>query len=298
MNDGDAFSYAVVTPVRNEEANLQRLADCLREQTAAPSEWVIVDTGSDDGTAAVAARIAAQFPDTTVIALSDAHLQREAVVVRAFRLGVAALHRSTDVIVKLDADISFDSRYFEALLRRFADEPSLGIASGTCLEQANGAWHERHVTGDHAWGAARAYRTTCLADVSPLEERVGWDGIDAFRARVKGWRSTTFGELVFRHHRPEGRRDGRWAGWRARGRAAHYMGYRPTFLAVRAVHHACTDPFALALVFGWLRAALRREPRCPDRAALALLRREQRLRELPARVREAYGRGQVSAPVK
>ena len=216
-------------------------------------------------------------------------------MVRAFKAGLAQLREPADVIVKLDADVSFGPRYFEALLRRFVDDPSLGIASGTCLEEWEGAWRARHVTGDHVWGASRAYRVECLAEVSPLEERVGWDGIDAFKANAKGWRTATFPDLAFRHHRPEGRRHGRWAGWIARGRSAHYMAYRPTFLALRALHHAPRDPFALAIVVGWLSAALQREPRCSDPQVRALLRQQQRLRELPARALEARGRRRTQA---
>jgi len=290
-----ALSYAVITPVRNEATHLPRLASCLRAQTMTPREWVIVDTGSEDASLQVAEGLAAEMPATRVVSPPLADRHGESVVVHAFGLGVSALHEPVDVIVKLDADVSFDADYFKGLLRRFADEPRLGIASGTCLERQNGAWHERFVTGDHVWGASRAYRSACLSDVSPLEERTGWDGVDAFRAQAHGWNTATFRELPFRHHRPEGRRNGRWAGWRSRGRAAHYMGYRPAFLVLRALHHMRRDPFSLALVHGWAVAALRREPRCPDRAARALLRRGQRLRELPARRREAAGRREPSA---
>jgi len=285
-----ALSYALVTPTRNEARDLPRLAGCLHAQTVTPRAWVIVDTGSQDGTPAVATAIAAQLPFASVVEPELAGVQGESVVVRAFEAGVAALREQVDVVVKLDADVSFDPDYFERLLGRFAEDSGLGIASGTCLEQQDGAWRERHVTGDHVWGACRAYRDGCLAEVSPLEARTGWDGIDAFRARAHGWRTATFRDLAFRHHRPEGRRHGRWAGWRSRGRAAHYMGYRPAFLTLRALHQARSDPFALALLQGWALAALRREARCPDDAARDLLRRQQRLRELPARRREAQGR--------
>jgi poly-beta-1,6-N-acetyl-D-glucosamine synthase len=291
------LTYSVVTAVRNEETNLPRLAGCLQAQTLQPTEWIIVDTGSEDRTHEIAARIASDTAEKTVLTLADSLRRGEAVVITAFRMGVEALHEPVDVIVKLDADVSFDPRYFELLLDRFAADPSLGIASGTGLEQSNGAWHPRYVTGSHAWGASRAYRAACLADVSPLEERTGWDGIDAFKARTRGWRSETFDDLVFRHHRPEGRRDGRWTGWRRRGRAAHYMGYRPMFLVLRTLHHARKDPFALAMVVGWAKAAVRREPRHSDHEAVELLRREQRLRELPARAREVRGAGRSAAPL-
>ena len=92
-------------------------------------------------------------------------------------------------MVKLDADISFANDYFERLLASFDDDPRLGIASGTCFEQRDGEWCERHVTADHVWGACRAYRAACLEQVSPLEERMGWDGIDVLKANARGWRT-------------------------------------------------------------------------------------------------------------
>ena len=79
---------------------------------------------------------------------------------------------------------------------------------------------------------------------APLEERMGWDGIDELRAELRGWRTRALRDLPFRHHRPEGARDGaRRSAYAAQGRAAHYMGYRPSYLvaagaargAVRAV---------------------------------------------------------------
>jgi glycosyltransferase involved in cell wall biosynthesis len=296
VTERGTLTYAVVTPARNEEANLQRLADCLDAQTAQPAAWVIVDTGSDDQTALIAAQLAARTGRTTVRSFAAAGARGETIVVRAFEAGVASLREAVDLIVKLDADTSFEPDYFEALLCRFAEDPSLGIASGTCVEESGGTWRARHVTGDHVWGASRAYRAACLADVSPLEQCLSWDGIDAFKAAAKGWRTTTFRDLFFRHHRPEGRRHGRWDGWKSRGRAAHYMGYRPAFLVLRALHHTRRDPLALAIFVGWAGAALRHEPVCPDPAARALLRRQQRLRELPTRVLEACGRRKTPAP--
>ena len=47
------------------------------------------------------------------------------------------------------------------------------------------------MTGSTVWGATRAYRWECLQRVLPLEERLGWDGIDEFKANALGWRTET-----------------------------------------------------------------------------------------------------------
>lgn len=285
------MSYALVTPVRDEAENLARLGDCIVRQTMLPTQWVIVDNGSRDETAAVAERFAAA--DAWVTVLSSPATPRAvpgAPIVRAFKRGVEALQGDPDVIVKLDADVSFGDDYFERVVRAFAERERLGIASGVCLELDEGEWRPTHVTGDHARGAARAYRAACLAEVSPLEERVGWDGIDELKATVLGW-ETGILPIPFRHHRPVGIRDGsRFRRWSALGECSHYMGYRWSYLLVRAAFQVRRDRAAVAMVVSFVAAAARRKPRLADSRAVEYLRDQQRLRHLPQRAREATGR--------
>ena len=62
-------SYAVVTPARDEAANLSRLASCLAAQTIRPRAWNIVDNGSSDGPLEIAQRIAAEQDWVHVLSL-------------------------------------------------------------------------------------------------------------------------------------------------------------------------------------------------------------------------------------
>lgn len=285
------LTYAAVTPVRDELENLARLAEALANQTVRPARWLIVDTGSADGTLELASQLAAEHPWVESMSDDDAgRALRGAPIVRAFARGVAHIEPVPEIVVKLDADVSVAPDHFERLLEAFAADPTLGIASGSAEELTDGEWRRRFNTGSSVWGAARAYRRECLAEVSPLEERMGWDGIDEVKAHLHGWSTRTLGDLTFRHHRLEGERDGsRWRAWSARGRAAHYMGYRSWYLALRALHHARTEPAAVAMLSGYVTAALRREAVCSDDRVRTGLRREQSLRNLRARRREAAG---------
>lgn len=288
----ERLSYAVVTPVRNEARNLRRIADALASQTARPVAWIVVDTGSTDDTVALAQELSAERPWIRLDVLSqEPGLARGGPIVRGFETGLRSLGELPDVVVKLDADTSFEPGYFERLLQEFAADETLGMASGTCHELEGGEWHERHVTGTTVWGASRAYRRECLQAVLPLEQRMGWDGVDEFRANARGWKTRTFKDLPFRHHRREGERDG--APHRARlaqGHAARFLGYRFWYLALRSLWHARREPAALAMMWGYLEAAINREPRCGDAAARAYLRRQQSMRRLPRRAAEAVGR--------
>jgi hypothetical protein len=111
---------------------------------------------------------------------------------------------------------------------------------------------------------------------------------------MRGWTTRTLNDLPFRHHRGEGERDGStWRAWTARGRASHYMGYRTWYLTLRALHHARSEPAAVGMVWGFATARVGRGPVCSDPAVRAELRREQSVRALRARRREAIGAPQA-----
>jgi glycosyltransferase involved in cell wall biosynthesis len=280
-----SLTYGIVTPARDEAARLPELARCLAAQTRRPAHWVVVDDGSTDATSDLAASFGA-----TVVRLRGRTGARGGPVVRALTTGLQALD-DVDVVVKVDADVTFEPDYFERLVAAFAADPELGMASGSCWEHEGGGLRQRFGAGMGVWGATRAYRRECLRDVLPLEERQGWDEIDAARANAHGWRTQTLLDLPFVHHRVEGTRDGsRSAVWRAQGDVAHYMGYRASYVVARALFRALREPSALALLTAYASAALRRAPRLADEAAVRHVREHQRLRRLPRRALQALGR--------
>jgi len=278
------LDYAVVTPARNEERNLERLARALAGQTRLPSAWIVVDDGSTDGTRPLLARLSAELPWLRVIERDTgegaglASGRREGRELVRFCEGVATLDDPPAVVIKMDADIDFAPDYCDELIGRFEADPTLGIASGTCVEEEDGAWVRRTKAESTVWGASRAYRWDAVPDVVAMEPCMGWDGLDELRVQLRGMSTKTFVELPFRHHRAEGGRElTSLHHGAALGRASWYMGYRPTYLAIRSLYRARSQPAALGMLWGYGAAAASRAPRHHDRAVVGLLRERQRL---------------------
>jgi poly-beta-1,6-N-acetyl-D-glucosamine synthase len=293
------LTYAAVTPARDEAANLPRLAKSMAEQTTAPAAWVIVENGSVDETLSIARALAEEHPHVSVLQTSGGEYDRASLYMEAFHAGVASLEGRGDVVVKLDADVSFGPDYFETLLGAFEADHRLGIASGTLFEQKNGRWREQVLLGDHVWGPARAYRRACLEAVLPLDDGLAYSIVDETKASLAGFRTATLRELPFYHHRPEGSRQGsRWNAWRADGLAAHYVGYRFSYLVARTIYRMLTDRAAAGLISGYVAALRQRTPRHPDQVLREAIREQQRIRHLRRRLQASRSDRGVEDTVK
>lgn len=285
--------YAVVTPLHNEAANLERLFDAMHAQTVRPRLWLLVENGSSDATLDRARVLAEQQSYIYVIVANGISSRERGVpIVNALHEGLRALGRLPRVVGQLDADITFSSDYFEQLLQYLEADPRTGIVSGTCFERRRGAWQERYATANNVWGAARLYRGACLEQVLPFEPRTGWDAIDVAQANALGWKTAILRSVPFYHHRVESSRESSpFSAWADQGRTAHFLGYRPTYLLLRAFFHAVREPAALGLIGGYLGEKVHRRPRCTRPEVRETIRSQQRLRNLWHRAAEARGRG-------
>ncbi len=273
-----SLTYAAVTPARDEERNLARLAESLLAQSVKPVKWIIVENGSQDGTLALASALARAHPWIEVMQIEPSIKYRRTIAERAFQAGVEALAGSGDLVAKVDADVSFGEDYFCGLLRAFEQDEGLGIASGACLEEHRGAWREVSLFGDHCFGQSRVYRRACLDAVLPLEG-AAFTTIDETKARLAGFCTRTLRHLPYYHNRPEATNDGSlWESWHRQGVAAYQLGYRPSYLLMRSSYRAMHQRSALALIVGYVSAFSRRMPRYPDARVVGAIRDEQRMR--------------------
>ena len=277
----------IVTPARDESVSLRRLAASLIAQTSRPAAWIVVENGSTDDTAEVVRTLAAEHDWVRLLSIEPASRPvRGYASARAFNRGVASLDVHADLIMNADADVSFEAEYFAKLGAEFEARPRLGIASGLCYELEDDVWKAVHVTPPKIRGGAFTFRGDCLAELSPIEERHGWDGIDIMRAQLRGWETEMVPGISYFHHRATGERDAsRLRAWVEEGALCHYMWYRPSYLAMRATYRLAAErDFAAAgLVWGYARH-MRHDPRQPEPGFARLVRTDQGLRRTAERI--------------
>jgi hypothetical protein len=137
----------------------------------------------------------------------------------------------------------------------------------------------------HVRGATKIYRRLTWEAIGGLVTVQGWDTVDEVKANQLGWRTTTLADVPIVQQRNTGVRAGMWRDWSKNGRAAHFCGYHPVFVLVRAARVAATRPFGVrgaALLGGYLGAVLRRAEPIDDRGLVVYTRRQQ-LRRLTRR---------------
>jgi biofilm PGA synthesis N-glycosyltransferase PgaC len=272
--------YVIVTPVRNEEKYLPFTIHSVCAQTVQPAKWVVVDDGSTDATGRILAEAAEAWPWITPVTRADRG-RREAGggVMEAFYDGVARLDGTPfDFIVKLDGDLTFAPTYFETLLRRFEEEPKLGIGGGTICHRENGALKPEPCPRFHVRGATKVYRRACWDQLGPLVRAPGWDTLDEVKASMLGWETRTFEDLPLEHHRITGSAEGLLKGLAKNGRGSYICGYHPMYVLARAARISLQRPRIIGGLYflgGYVRCFTNGTRRVDDEPLVRYLRAQQ-----------------------
>jgi glycosyltransferase involved in cell wall biosynthesis len=277
------MNYVLVTAARNEEAVIAQTIESVTSQTKPPLRWVIVDDGSTDRTAEIAADFARQHQWIKLVRRPPRALRSFAGKAESVHLGLESMKDlSFEVFGNLDADVSFDPDYMDFVVQKIADDPSLGIA-GTPFTQAGGydSARDSYEGENYVAGPCQLFRYQCFRDIGGYKPNPagGVDWIAVMTARMNGWKVKAFPQKRFHHHRPMGTAErGALAALFSYGEKDYYLGGSPIWQLVRGVFRMTKSPLVFgggALLAGYAWAAVRRTQRAVSPELMRFHRKEQ-----------------------
>ncbi len=274
--------YVLITPARNEEQFIESVIQSVLAQTVHPMRWIIVSDGSTDGTNEIARCYASEYEWIEFVRMPERTERHFAGKAFAFKAGsVRVKDLAYDVIVNLDADVTFERDYFAFLLEKLSGDAELGVV-GTPHVDANGEIYDFRFTSlDHVSGACQMFRRECFESIGGYAPvKLGTiDCIAVISARMKGWKTRTFTEKVCVHHRKTGTAEQSvWQAGIKTGAMDYSMGNHPVWQFFRTLYQLTQKPYlsrGIAVGLGFLGAAMRRQQRPVSREFISFHRREQ-----------------------
>jgi glycosyltransferase involved in cell wall biosynthesis len=276
------LTYVLVTPAHNEEAFIEKTIQSVIAQTVLPLKWVIVDDGSTDKTREIIGRHLSQNSWMELVELPQRRDRSFAAKVTAFNAGYEKVKNLRfDVIGNMDADISFGPDHLEFLIRKFAEDPTLGVAGTVFREEGYNSETDSFEGRKHVSGQCQLFRKQCWDEIGGyIPHRAG--GIDwmaVVTARMKGWKTESFRERYFFHHRHLGTAERSvLASSFSYGEKDYYLGGHPVWEMFRVAYRTTKRPYivdGLALGLGYCYAFVRRTPRPVSDELMAFHRKEQ-----------------------
>jgi len=274
--------YVLITPARNEETFIEKTIESMTYQTHLPLKWVIVDDGSTDGTAQIVSRYLPEHSWIELVQMPQRRDRSFAAKVGAFNAGYEKVKGLRyEIIGNLDADVSFESDHFEFLAARFSEDPTLGVAGTVFREEGYNSETDSFEGHRHVSGQCQLFRRLCWEEIGGyIPHRAG--GIDwmaVTTARMKGWKTQSFREKWFFHHRHLGTAERSvFASSFSYGEKDYYLGNHPIWEMFRVAYRSTKRPFildGLALGMGYCWAFLRRAPRPVSSELMAFHRKEE-----------------------
>jgi len=277
-----AYQYVLVTPVRDEKFTIEETIRSVQAQTVLPQEWVIVSDGSTDGTDELVKKYSSAHPWIRLVRREDIGTRSFASVVDALDFGLQHLNcRDYSFLGFLDGDVRFQGDYFEQLLQRFADSRELGLGGGLVVDMIGGRRVRSRQHLEEVAGAVQFFRRECLEALGglvPIPEG-GWDTITAVGARMRGFKTRTFPDLLVEHLKPRNSAEGGPVRrmWQM-GVRDYAVGNHPVFEWLKCAATCMYPPLiigGLARLMAYCSSQVSRRPRRVAVEVVGRIRREQ-----------------------
>lgn len=285
-------TYILVTPCKDEEYSLPKLADSVINQKVKPELWVIVDDGSTDKTPQILQELTMSHDWIKSVRLDETPRDLGIHVAHVYRVGFDhALEYcinnniAYDHVGVADSDVVLDDNYFEYLMNELEMNPKLGICSGRIGSTVNGKILWDRDREDLPTGGARLWNKKCFEETGGYLLTCSPDSIAIVKAKLRGWETKKFDGVKMISLRPFASAEGQWIGYKKMGANNYHIGFTPLHILLKGVKLLWSkDDFhkngvGIPYMRGYFTEYFKRAPRIDDKEVIDYYR-NTRLKEI------------------
>jgi cellulose synthase/poly-beta-1,6-N-acetylglucosamine synthase-like glycosyltransferase len=239
--------YILITAAHNEQDFIEKTILSVINQLHKPAEWIVVSDGSTDNTESIVRKYASENSYIKLLTNDRKEGRDFASKVYAINIGLKNIQTPDyDYIGILDADVSFEKNYYSSLIEEFKKNPKLGIAGGNYFDIIGEKKVPVYPNPYSVRGATQFFRRKCFDQIGGLISMKygGEDAAACFSARMYGWETKSFPDLVVLHHRPTGDKNLLKARLRD-GYVEYNLGYHPLFQFVKCIKRVTENPYLI-----------------------------------------------------
>ena len=244
------MKISLIMPVFNEEKYLTKSLNALMNQTLRPTQIIIVDDGSTDGTR----EIISKYKNVQLVRLPTEKKSMIERVPYVLAKGSRLLD-DFDYVAVLDGDTILEPEYYEKLAAKLEEDHKIGIACGK-LNGPGASGGLMLGLIPYVYGCNRLYTRKCwlkINDGKTMKPVPVWDFYHNVYAEMLGFQTKRLDDILSWALRPPGFKKDFFKGY-----TSYQLGYYGYFLLFRAVRNRSPG-----LIAGYLKARFSDETEYP-----------------------------------
>lgn len=274
--------YVLITAARNEEKYIEKTIKAVINQTVLPKKWVIVSDNSTDKTDEIINKYEKKYNFIKLIQNKGDDKRNFGSQVKAINKGYEFIKNlDYDYIGNLDADISFESDYYEKIISCLIKNKKLGLAGGFVYEENNGEFNVKHTRSlNSVPHAIQLFKREVFEKIGGYIELKygGPDWCAEVMVRMNNWEVRSFKEIPVYHLKPILTGEGLLKGAFRQGLMDHSLGAHPIFQILKCLSMIFYKPlflYSFTRIYGFIIGYIKNEKRAVSKDFINFLRKEQ-----------------------
>jgi poly-beta-1,6-N-acetyl-D-glucosamine synthase len=255
MNSFAMETYVLISAVKNEEQFIEETCRSVINQKVLPSEWIIVDDNSNDGTLGIIRKYEEQYQFIKVLQNKIRKKRDFASQVFSQMFGYKNIScEGYSYVGFLDGDLRFSPLYYSTLLKIMMEEKSMGIIGGEVVDvfSVRNRNIRRGSENYHVAGGVQLFRKECFEQVAgymPIAVG-GQDTVAEVKAMMLGWKVRAVRDVAVEHLKSaESKSKKKIRANLAYAKQSYYLGYNPIFYALSCLRRIRDSPIMLSFFY-------------------------------------------------